>query len=131
MERKNKGIEAENKVDRTEWMTVTGAMVKGNDQDARDFKVESMDRGGWVEGVSMIFVLAISRGASSEPAMPAADTAIARDVSGDVDERISRPPAYVNGVDIRKERPGSGKTRIAERKERVNDVIVDNRIEYT
>ena len=46
MERKNKGIEAENKVDKIEWMTVTGAMAKGNDQDGRDFKVESVDRGG-------------------------------------------------------------------------------------
>ena len=74
-------------------MIVTGAIEKGKVQDGRDFKVEIMERGGWVEGVSIIFVLATSRGARITPAMPAADTATAREASGDEDERMSRPPA--------------------------------------
>lgn len=79
---------------------MTGAIERGNDQDGKEFKVESIDRGGCVEGVSMIFVLAISKGARIEPAIPAAETAIAREVNGREEERMSRPPAYVRGVDI-------------------------------
>ena len=46
LERKNKGIEAENRVDSAECIIVTGAIDKGNDQVDNDFKVESIDRGG-------------------------------------------------------------------------------------
>ena len=77
----------------------------------------------------MIFVLAMSNGARIEPAIPAAETAIARETNGDGDARTSRPPADVNGVDGWKERPGSGKPKTAARKERVRDVIVERRIE--
>ena len=45
-ERKNKGIEAENRVDSTACIIVTGAIEKGNDQVGNDFKVERIDRGG-------------------------------------------------------------------------------------
>lgn len=77
----------------------------------------------------MIFVLAMSNGARIEPAIPAAETAIARETNGDGDERTSKPPAYVNGVDGWKDIPGSGKAMIAARKERVKDVIVERTIE--
>lgn len=77
----------------------------------------------------MIFVLAMSNGARIEPAIPAAETAIAREMNGDGDERTSRPPAYVNGVDGRKEKPGSDKPETAATKERVKDVTVERRIE--
>ena len=77
----------------------------------------------------MIFVLAMSNGARIEPAIPAAETAIVRETNGDGDERISRPPAHVNGADGWKETPGSGKPKTAARKERVKDVIVERRIE--
>lgn len=57
--------------------------------------MERIPRGGWVEGVSMSFVRAISRGASITPAIPAAETATAREESGDGEESMSSPPAEV------------------------------------
>lgn len=46
LERNNKGVEAENRVDSTECIIVTGAIEKGSDQIDNDFKVEIIDRGG-------------------------------------------------------------------------------------
>ena len=74
-------------------MKVTGAIENGSAQDGRDFKVAIIDRGGWVDGVSITFVLAISSGARMTPAIPAAETATASEASGDEDESTSRPPA--------------------------------------
>lgn len=81
-----------------------------------------------MEGVSISFVRAISKGARITPAMPAAETATAKEERGDGEERISSPPVCMND-DVWKERPGSGRPKRAETKERAKDVIVDKRIE--
>ena len=93
LERRNKGIEADRRVDIVEWRSVTGAIENGINKEGKDFKVRRIERGGWVEGVSMIFVLAMSKGASIQPAMPAAETATRIEVNGAEDDRISSPPA--------------------------------------
>ena len=69
-------------------------MEKGKLQGS-DCSVERMLRGGCVEGVSMSFVRAISRGASITPAIPAAETATAREESGDGEKSMSSPPVEV------------------------------------
>lgn len=51
-----------------------------------------MERGGCVEGVRMSFVRAMSRGARTMPAIPAAETATAKEDSGEGEQSISRPP---------------------------------------
>ena len=76
-----------------EYRNVTGAMAHGSVHEDSDWRVERIDRGGCVEGVSMSWVRAISRGARKRPVIPAADTDTARDVSGEGEARISRPPA--------------------------------------
>lgn len=128
-DRKKRGKDADIRVGSVECKNVTGAMENGRVHDGRDCKVESNERGGCVEGVRMSFVLAISRGARSTPVIPAADTAMAKDVKGEGEARISRPPAYVKEGDIWKERPGSGRARRAERNDRAKEVIVDKSIE--
>ena len=75
------------------------------------------------------FVRAMSSGASKMPATPAADTATANEARGKGEERTSRPPAYVSADDNWVEIPGSGKAKIAERKDRANDVMVESIIE--
>ncbi|KAL8798112.1 MAG: hypothetical protein Q9182_006939 [Xanthomendoza sp. 2 TL-2023] len=118
------------KVGSVECSKVTGAIDHGNVQEEREFKVGTTDLGGCVEGVSMSLVLAMSSGARRIPAMPAADTAIAREAMGAGDESISRPPAE---PDVRlscKERLGSGTAKMAAKKERVNAAMVDRRIEW-
>ena len=67
-------------------------MEKGRIQEGRDCRVGTRDLGGCVEGVSINFVRAISKGASRMPAMPAAPTAANRLAKGDGEERMSRPP---------------------------------------
>ena len=93
MERRNKGIDAESSVESVECMRVTGAIDKGKVQDDRDLRLAIIDRGGCVEGVSMILVLAMSKGARITPAMPAAETATTSEASGDDEDSTSRPPA--------------------------------------
>ena len=63
------------------------------------------------------------------PAMPAAETATINEVKGEGDDKTSSPPAYVNAEDNWTDRPGSGRARRAERKDRVKDVIVDKSME--
>lgn len=70
----------------------TGAIEIGRVHEGRDFNVDSKDRGGWVEGVRMSFVRAISTGARIIPAIPAAETATKREATGDGEEETSRPP---------------------------------------
>ncbi|KAI4086300.1 MAG: hypothetical protein L6R37_008429 [Teloschistes peruensis] len=65
------------------------------------------------------------------PARPAADTATARVAMGAGEESISRPPAEPMEGLIWKERLGSGMAKMAAKKDRANDVMVDSRIEWT
>lgn len=46
-----------------------------------------------MDGVRINLVRAMSKGAKSIPAMPAAETATVREASGEGEESISRPPA--------------------------------------
>ena len=89
---RNNGADAEMNVGRVECISAVGAREKGSVQLGSVLILAMMERGGCVEGVSMCFVRAISRGASIVPAMPAADTATASEARGDGDERMSSPP---------------------------------------
>ena len=119
------------KVGIVEWRMVVGARERGTVQLGRDFNVEMMERGGCADGVSISLVLAMSKGASIVPAIPAAETATARDDSGNAEERISNPPVYVPGPDgVRlKERPGSGRAKTAEMTDRRKELTVARRME--
>lgn len=112
-----------------EWINVTGRIDIGNIQECSDRNVDSIERGGCVEGVSISFVRAMSRGERSIPARPAAETATAKEESGEGEERMSSPIAEVEGREIWKDRPESGNARRAEMKEREKVVIVERRIE--
>ena len=105
-----------------------GAIESGSIHVGRLFNVAMMERGGWVEGVRMSFVRAMSSGASRMPATPAAETDIKREAIGEDDDKMLRPPAaegvLVTGDDAN-ERPGSGRARKAEKNERVKDVTVE------
>lgn len=128
-ERRNKGSEADMKVGSVECRKVTGAIDHGNVQDESVLRVDITDLGGWVEGVSISFVLAISKGAKSIPAIPAADTAIASEAMGVGEESISSPPTEPADGLSWNERLGSGTAKMAAKNERAKDVIVDKRIE--
>ena len=91
-ERRNRGEEADMKVGKAEWRKVTGAIESGRIQLERDWRAESSERGGWVDGVSISFVRAMSKGANNKPAIPAAPAAAAKLDSGEEEERMSRPP---------------------------------------
>lgn len=112
-----------------EWSIVTGASDIGNVQEGRDRNVDSIERGGCVDGVSISFVRAMSRGDRIMPARPAAETATAREESGEGEERMSSPIAEVEGGEIWKERLESGNTKRAEMREREKVVMVERRIE--
>ena len=112
-----------------EWSNVTGTIDIGTIQEGSDRNVDSIERGGCVDGVSISFVRAMSRGDRSMPASPAAETATAKEESGEGEERMSSPIAEVEGRDIWKERLESGNARRAEIKEREKVVIVERRIE--
>ena len=106
-------------------------MAHGNVHEERDLKVDMIDLGGCVEGVSISFVRAISRGASMIPAILAAATATAKEAIGTGEERMSKPPAGpVEGL-IWKEIFGSGTAKTVARKERVKEVMADNKTEWT
>ena len=130
-ERRNSGSDVEIKVGRVECKNVTGAIDHGNVHERSEFRVDMTDLGGCVEGVSMSFVLAMSRGASIMPATLAAKTATASDDIGAGEDRISRPPAEPVDVLMGKDRLGSGIAKIAARNERVKEVRVERKIEWT
>ncbi len=90
---KNSGVDAEMSVGRVECKNAVGAIEKGKVQLGRVCMVASMERGGCVDGVRMSFVRAMSNGARMIPAMPAAETATAKEASGDDDDSTSSPPA--------------------------------------
>ena len=98
--RSRRGVEAVINVGIMEWRMVTGAMENGRAQEGRDCKVGRRDLGRCVEDVNMSFVRAMSSGASSTPAIPAAPTAAAKLASGDGEESMSRPP-IIEGIGIR------------------------------
>lgn len=100
----------------------------GRVQLGKDLRVASMDLGGCVEGVTINFVRAISSGASNVPATPAALTATIKLEIGESEFKISSPPALALDVAETKVRPGSGRAKTAERKERANEVTVCRRI---
>lgn len=131
LERKNNGRDVDMKVGIVECRSVTGAMDHGKVHDERELRVGRTDLGGWVEGVSMSLVLAMSSGARIIPANPAANTTIEREAIGTGEESISRPPTEPAGGLIWKERLGSGTAKAAAKNERVKDVIVDRSIEWT
>lgn len=131
LDRRNKGVEADINVGITALRIVIGAIANGRVQEFKDLRTERMDRGGCVEGVSINFVRAVSKGARTIPAIPAADTTTARDVRGEGDDRISTPPAKLDDEDIWNERPGSGRAKRADRNDRANEVTVDDSIDRT
>ena len=90
-----------------------------------------IERGGCVDGVTISRVLAMSRGARMVLAMPAAETAMAREDKGEAEDSMSSPPVYVPGPEgVRlKERPVSGKAKTADRTDRRNEFTVARRIE--
>ena len=90
-------MDADIKVGIVAFKIVTGAIEKGSVQELKDLKVERTDRGGCIDGVNISLVRTISRGARTIPAIPAAEMTTAREVRGEGDERISSPPAYVDG----------------------------------
>lgn len=128
-DRRKSGVDADIKVGIVAFRIVTGAIENGRVQELNDLKVERTDRGGCIEGVNISFVRTISRGARTIPATPAAEIATAREMRGEGEERISSPPAYVDGGESWNERPGSGMARRAEMKDLVNEAIVDESIE--
>ena len=134
-ERRNRGVDADIRVGRVEWRKVTGAMERGNVQEGRDCRVGTSERGGCVEGVSISFVRAMSIGARTMPAIPAALTAANRLAKGDGEDRTSMPPT-VDGVGIRagvmpcSDIPGSGRASKAQRRERTKEVIVERMMEW-
>ena len=130
--RRNRGVDADMNVGRVEWRIAVGARENGSVHVGRVFRVARIERGGCVEGVSINCVRAMSRGASIMAARPAAETETKREVSGDDEDRMSRPPeAGLLAVagDEAKESPGSGRARKAEREERMKDDIVEERSE--
>ena len=126
----NRGVETDIRVGSVECRIAVGAIQNGSVQLGSVWRVAITDLGGWVEGVRMSFVRAISRGARMIPATPAAETATAREESGDGEESISRPPAKVEDGDPVKESPGSGSESKADKKDRTKEVMVDRRIEW-
>ena len=127
---RRRGVDPYIRVGNVECRIATGAIENGKVHEGRDFKVDIRDRGGWVEGVRMSFVRAMSTGARTIPAIPAAETATRREATGDDEEDTSRPPMveYAGGA-TKKEEPGSGSARRALKSERTKDVNVDKRIE--
>ena len=117
-------------VGRVEFKIVAGINEIGGVHEGSERKTGRIDLGGWVAGVSMIFVRAISRGARIMPAIPAAETAINNDANGDGEESTSRPPAvYATGKLGCNDNPGSGRDRRAHRKDRAKEVMVERSTE--
>lgn len=130
-ERRNSGRDVSKRVGSVECRIVTGAIDHGSVHEDRELSVDMIDLGGCVDGVSMSFVRAISRGANIMPAILAAETATASEAKGAGDDRISRPPTEpVDGL-IWKERLGSGTAKIVAKNERAKEVMVDSRTEWT
>lgn len=92
-DRRKSGNDVDNRVGRVECRNVTGAIDHGTVHEDNVFKVDKIDLGGCVEGVSISLVLAMLNGARRMPAMLAAETATASEAIGVADERMSRPPA--------------------------------------
>ena len=80
------------KVGSVAWRIAVGANENGNVHVGRVLIVAMMERGGCVEGVRINLVRAMSRGARTMPAIPAAETATAKEDSGEGEQRMSRPP---------------------------------------
>jgi hypothetical protein len=109
---------------------VIGAMAVGTIHDFNVFNAGTMDRGGYVEGVSMSLVRAMSMGARIMPARPEADTVAKRAARGAGDERMSIPVREEGpGRELPADRdmPGSGRARTAQIKERRKVVSVERR----
>ena len=116
----------------TEWSSVIGAILIGNIHELKEIKAENADRGGWVDGVRMSLVRAVSSGERMMLAIPADETATASEIAGDAEDNISNPPSSgvgeANAVN-RDVRPGSGRDRTAARKDLEKEVRVDKRNE--
>lgn len=89
---RNSGVEAEMKVGSVACRIAVGAKENGSVHVGNVLIVAMMERGGCVEGVRISFVRAMSRGARTIPAIPAAETATAKEDSGEGEQRMSRPP---------------------------------------
>lgn len=129
-DRRKSGVEAEIKVGTVECKIVVGAIERGSVHEGRVWRVARIDRGGWVEGVSISFVRAMSSGARKMPARPTAETETRREFIGEGEDRISRPPAAMGlGCNAEKVTPGSGTARRADKRERKKEVKVERRKE--
>ena len=128
LDRSSSGVAADMSVGRVECSNVTGAIEKGTVQLHNCCTTFMSDLGGCVVGVRSNFVFAISIGARSTPAIPAAPTAAKRLASGEGEERMSRPPVTVCTGEG--ESPGSGRTSKAQTKERIKEVLVVTRTVY-
>lgn len=61
--------------------------------------------------------------------MPAAKTTTAKELKGEGEDKTSRPPVRLRCEEKLRERPGSGRARRADRKDRIKEVTVDASIE--
>lgn len=106
------------------------AMEVGTIHERRDETVEIIDRGGWVVGVAISFVLAMSNGDRRSPAIPEADTESIKEVRGDGDERISSRAKVEGEGNAVIATVGSGSAKTAQKNDLKKDVIVERMTEY-
>ena len=119
-ERRISGVETVSRGESVAWRTVTGRMEGGQMREGRERSEARRERGESLVGVRMSCVRMMSSGARSRPAIPEAATTIPMVARGKGDSRTSIPPLR---------RPGSGTSRTAARRERVQDSMVLRRTE--
>jgi len=119
LDRQNRGVDAETRVGRHPWRIVAGARLAGRIQEPRLRTVAGKVRGGWVQGVSINRVRAISTGARITAARADASVVASKDDSGDGEEMISRPPGT---AEDEAGEEGSGSASTAQSKDRKNVV---------
>jgi hypothetical protein len=123
-ERRKIGVEVAINVGRMEWRIVAGAMDEGTIHDLSERNVGIIERGGCVLGVRMIFVRAISIGASTRPAMPEAATAATMERNGDEEAEMSIAERVEGPGNVVVPDPASGRPSRAQMSERRKDVMV-------
>ena len=127
-ERRNKGVDADIKVEMVEWRIVAGIKEAGMIQDGKVFNIGMRERGGCVDGVRRSTVRARSIGARRMPEIAEARREEARDRSGEGEVRISSRVSEdgVGSADVVS--VGSGRSSTAQKSERINEDIVVKRM---